>query len=188
MDQPDKILADIQNLEGLLYKITKREPEAIAELNRLYRLLYGETVTAGCSNCHIKAYHKLTSLTLQKLIDMSNSNFKIKKGVLVEYPYPGTFYSSVNGIPDAVAVKYLDEFPERKDLFESIDSSQLGKAAPAKSKAKPAAATTEPKPLTGAAKIAAEKKAKEKEAAEKEAAEKEAAQEADDSDDVDITQ
>jgi hypothetical protein len=121
----EEVFLQLQALNGLIIKITKREPEAIAELNRLYRILYGETVTAGCSNCHIKAFHKLTSLTIDDLNTMNDQNFKIKKGVLVEYPFQsGQFFSAALGVSDELATEYLTAHPQMIEQFEVYPGSE----------------------------------------------------------------
>lgn len=117
--------ADVQALDSLIYHINKREPEAIGELNRLYRIIYGETVVAGCSNCHIKAFKKLLSLTIKDLETMENQNFKIKKGVLVEYPFrSGQFFSSALGVSDELATEYLTAHPTMIHQFEIYPGSE----------------------------------------------------------------
>jgi hypothetical protein len=121
----EETFQDIQALETLVYQISKRQPAALAELNRLYRIVYGETVTAGCSGCHLKAYKKLTSLTINDLQEMENQDFKIKKGVLVEYPFrSGQFFSSALGVSNEVAVQYLTEHPSKIDQFEVYPGSE----------------------------------------------------------------
>lgn len=117
-----KTYSDIQNLSNLIYQINKREYKAIEELNRLHRLVFGEKVTTGCSNCHIKAYKKLISLTIKELQDMADQKFKIKKEHLIEWPI-GSFYSSKLGIPDEVAVAFLERFPKHLDKFEVYPGS-----------------------------------------------------------------
>jgi hypothetical protein len=115
----------IQGLEDLVYQISKREPAALEELNRLYRIVYGETVTAGCSGCHLKAYKKLTSLTINDLQEMEDQDFKIKQGVLVEYPFrSGQFFSSALGVTNELAVEYLTEHPAMIDQFEVYPGSE----------------------------------------------------------------
>jgi hypothetical protein len=120
-----EIFDSVQGLENLIYQINKREPEAIKELNKLHRLAFGEPVNVGCSNCHIKAYKKLLSLTLLDLENMENQKFKIKKDALIEYPIrSGQFYSSKLGIDDATAKKYLSEFPKMAKHFEVIPEDE----------------------------------------------------------------
>jgi len=120
-----EIYNDIQGLEKLIYQINKREPLAIKELNRLHRLTFGETVTADCSNCHIKAYKKLLSLTIQDLQIMESQKFKIKKDALIEYPFrSGQFYSSKSGIEDSIAIAYLEQFPKLVKNFETYPGSE----------------------------------------------------------------
>lgn len=135
---------EIQALELLIYAINKREKSAIAELNRLHKLVYGETVTAGCSNCHIKAFKKLLSLTKQDLENMENQNFKINKDSLIEYPArSGEFYSSANGIEDAKAVELLKEYPQLVSHFDIYPGHEDGKLD--LSKVKGSKKVTEPK-------------------------------------------
>lgn len=120
----EQLYEELQGLNNLIYQINKRQPEAIQKLNRLNRMIYGETVTAGCSNCHIKAFNKLTSLTIEDLEIMENQNFKLKKGVLLEYPHmSGQFYSSVRGIDDKTATAYLEQFPKKLTSFEKYPGS-----------------------------------------------------------------
>jgi len=120
-----ELFDSIQNLEILIYKINKREQPAIKELNRLHRIAFGEPVTVSCSNCHIKAYRKLLSLTLKELETMENQNFKIKKSALIEYPArSGQFYSASKGIEDKVAIEYLKQFPQLIKNFETYPGSE----------------------------------------------------------------
>lgn len=120
-----EIYNDIQGLENLIYKINKREPLALKELNRLHRIAFGERVTADCSNCHIKAYKKLLSLTILDLENMQNQQFKIKKDALIEYPFrSGQFYSSKSGIEDNIAIAYLSQFPKLIKNFETYPGSE----------------------------------------------------------------
>ena len=121
----NEIYEDIQGLENLIYKINKREPLAIKELNRLHRIVFGEPVFADCSNCHIKAYKKLLSLTILDLQIMENQKFKIKKDALIEYPFrSGQFYSAKSGISDENAIAYLSEFPKLIKNFEVYPGSE----------------------------------------------------------------
>lgn len=122
----EKVLQDIQALYDLVHLISKKQPEALAELNRLYMIVYGETVTAGCSGCHLKAYKKLTSLTLQDLQNMENQKFKIKKGVLIEFPFrSGEFVSSASDpvTVDRVATAYLTAHPSKISEFDVYPGS-----------------------------------------------------------------
>lgn len=114
------VFEQIQSLNGMIYAINKRHPEAIMLLDRLNRWIYGESVTAGCTNCHIKAFKKLTSLTLQDLEAMNNKQFELKKGLLIEYPFrSGNFY--VTGMmSDEVAARYLTEHPNKVDQFSRV--------------------------------------------------------------------
>jgi len=115
----EKVFEDIQGLHKLNYLLSKKDKVASKELNRLHKLVYGESIDFGCGNCRIKAFHKLTSLTLEFLNQMENQNFKIKKGVLVEFPYgSGTFYNNLSGIPDDKAVQYLSALPHRISNFD----------------------------------------------------------------------
>lgn len=106
-----ELYQDIQNLSNLIYQINKRDHLAIEELNRLHLIVFNSKVEATCSNCHIKAYKKLISLTIEELKEMESQKFKIKEGVRVEYPV-GTHYTSTSGISNDVAVKYLEQFPK----------------------------------------------------------------------------
>lgn len=118
-----EIYEQIQQLNSLIYKINKREDQAVNELNRLHKIVFGENINTKCSNCHIKAFNKLINLTIQDLETMENSKYKIKKGVLIEYP-SGTHYTSVKGIPDDVAKKYLKDFPQLAKNFEEIPKEE----------------------------------------------------------------
>ncbi len=121
----NQIYTDIQELNNLIYLINKRDTSAIEELNRLYRIVFGETVTAGCSNCHIKAFRKLTDLTIQDLSIMQEQKFKIKKGVLVEYPFrSGRFFSAALGITNELATEYLKAYPQKVTKFEVYPGSE----------------------------------------------------------------
>lgn len=120
-----KTYDDIQNLSNLIYLINKRDYKAIEELNRLHRIAFGSEVFANCSNCHIKAYKKLMSLTIKDLQEMENQNFKISPEHLIEWPAgTGTFYSSTLGIPNEVAVDYLKRFPKNIDKFSVYPGSE----------------------------------------------------------------
>lgn len=120
-----QILADISALQNLILKINKREPNAIAELNRLYRLLFGEVVVAGCTNCHIKAYHRLIQITLNDLTEMENQNFKLKKGVRIEYPFnSGQNFTAKTGISNEKATEMLINHPELISRFEVYPGSE----------------------------------------------------------------
>lgn len=111
----------IQNLHKLNYLLSTKDKEASKELNRVHKLVFGEGIDFGCGNCRIKAFHKLTSLTLEKLNEMENQGYKIKKGVLIEFPVgSGQFYNSSSGIPDDKAKAYLKALPHRKDNFSVI--------------------------------------------------------------------
>jgi len=114
------VFEQIQSLNSMIYAINKRQPEAIRLLDRLNRWVFGESVTAGCTNCHIKAFKKLTSLTLQDLEAMSNKKFELKKGLLVEYPFrSGKFYVSET-MTDDIAAKYLTDHPHKVDQFARV--------------------------------------------------------------------
>lgn len=121
----DQIFNDIQALNDLIYKINKREPEAIKELNRLNRIVFGETVIAGCSNCHIKAFRRLTTLSIEDLKTMEEQKFKIKKGILVEFPFrSGQFFSAALGVTNELAIEYLTAHPDKIDQFEVYPGSE----------------------------------------------------------------
>lgn len=121
----EEVYNDILALNDLIYQISKKQPEALGELNRLYRIVYGETVEAGCSGCHTKAFKRLTSLTINDLHNMENQQFKIKKGVLVEYPFQsGQFFSSALGVSNELATEYLTNHPQMIDQFEVYPGSE----------------------------------------------------------------
>lgn len=102
----------LQQLPSLILKINKREREAISILNGLSRLLFGETVVAGCTNCHIKAYHKLTSLTLKDLEVMNARKFKLNKGITIESPVRSGQYFNDATMTDEIAKDFLLNNPK----------------------------------------------------------------------------
>ncbi|MDF3076125.1 MAG: hypothetical protein K0S09_14 [Sphingobacteriaceae bacterium] len=116
---------ELQQLPSLIVKINQREKEALHLLYRLSKRVLGEAVTASCSNCHIKAFHKLTSITYQNLIDMSEQKFKLKKGVLIDPENNGQHYSNAN-LTDEIAAKILAKNPKLEKYFESVGT--IGKA------------------------------------------------------------
>lgn len=125
----------LQQLPSLILKINKRETEAISILNSLSRLLFGETVVAGCTNCHIKAYHKLTSLTLKDLEVMNARKFKLNKGITIESPIRSGQYFNDATMTDEIAkdfllnnpkgIKHFSEYPKDAEgnlqLFEAVE-------------------------------------------------------------------
>lgn len=113
------VFEQIQSLNGMIYAINKREPEAIRLLDKLNRQLFGESVVINCSNCHIKAFKKLTSLTIQDLQAMSEKRFKLKKGILVEFPFrSGNFYVAET-MTDEISERYLRTHPQMVKQFAS---------------------------------------------------------------------
>ena len=123
----NKVFEDISALYPLVVKIGKKDADALAQLNRVHKAVFGTTVVAGCSGCHVKAYNKLASLTLEDLLIMENAKFKLKKGVLLNYPFmSGDHYTAQGGIPDAIAAKYLDSKPDKVDQFDLYPGSDKG--------------------------------------------------------------
>lgn len=116
----EKIWQEIQVLPSLILKINKRDKSAIAILNKLNLSLFGESVIAGCSNCHIKSYRKITSLTYQNLIDMSNKKYKLKKGITIEFPVRGGKHYNDETLTDELAKEILINHPEMKQHFANI--------------------------------------------------------------------
>ena len=113
-----QIYQDLQGLNNLIVKINKRDKEAMKELNRLHKMLFGSYVKAGCSNCHIKAYQMLTSITIKDLENMENQKFKLKENVMLEFPArSGQFFTSVKGISNEIASEYLANFPNGISKF-----------------------------------------------------------------------
>lgn len=124
----EKIFVEIQNLNNLIYRINKRDKDALNEMNRLHKIVFGTKINEGCSNCHIKAFNKLLSLTYQDLQEMENQNFKIKPDALIEHPAgSGQFYSAANGIDDKTAFEILTGNPKLLKHFESYPKDEAGK-------------------------------------------------------------
>lgn len=117
---------DIQSLPGLIYKINKKDNEAIQLLDKLSRILFSEPVIAGCSNCHIKAYHKLTNLTYQNLIEMEQRQFKLKKNIALEYPRRSGMHFNSETLTDAMAKDYLINHPDGVSNFDVFPMDQNG--------------------------------------------------------------
>lgn len=126
---------EIQTLPSLILQINKREHSAIAILNRLNRLLFGESVVAGCTNCHIKAYHKLTSLTIKDLEVMNARKFKLNKNITIENPIRSGRFFNDSTMTDEIArdfllnnpkgVVHFSEYPKDAEgnlqLFEAVE-------------------------------------------------------------------
>lgn len=120
----EKTWAELQTLPSLILKINKRDKSSIQILNKLNLSLFGESVIAGCSNCHIKAFRKLTSLTYQNLIDMNNKKFKLKKGITIEFPVRGGKFYNSETLTDDLARIILVNHPEMKQHFASVPVEQ----------------------------------------------------------------
>jgi len=132
-----KTYSDIQKLSNLLHLLGKRDLEAVNELKRIYQLVFNDMFELGCSNCHIRAYKELISLTLEDLIKMENQNFKLKKTALIEYPAgSAVFYSAKKGISDKDAIDYLTAIPKRIDQFEEYPKNADGSVKLTKESAK----------------------------------------------------
>lgn len=122
-----KTYSDIQNLSNLIYLINKRDITAVEELKRIYKEVFNDMFDLGCSNCHIRAYKELISLTIEDLKIMENQNFKLKKTSLIEYPAGSAqFFSSKKGISDKDAIAYLTALPKRIDQFEEYPTNADG--------------------------------------------------------------
>lgn len=116
---------EIQKLHDLNYLLSKKDSKATAELNRIHFLVFGSNVDISCGNCRIKAFHKLTSLTLEQLKEMENQKFKIKKGQLLEYPFgSGQVFSANSGISNENAEKILAKYPKLIESFEVYPGSE----------------------------------------------------------------
>jgi len=123
---PQEIFEKIQALATITSAIARREKGAVAVLNEAYKATYGHTIEFGCKNCVTKAYMKLSSLTLQNLIDMANAKYKLKKGIRIQYPaFSANFYTSEN-ITDASAEKMLKAHPEMIKHFADYPKDQDG--------------------------------------------------------------
>ena len=121
---PEELIERIKGLNNLVVKLGKREPEAVAELDTLYRAAFGVGFVPGCKNCVIKAFHKLQALTLEKLTEMAEQKFKLKKGIVIQYPaFSPNHYTSDN-MTDEVAAKYLAANPDGAQYFETIPDKQ----------------------------------------------------------------
>ena len=117
---PEELIERIQGLNNLVIKLGKRDPEALAELDTLHREAFGIGYEVGCKKCYTQAFHKLQALTLEKLIEMKEQKFKLKPGVLIQYPaFSPDMYTSAN-MTDEVAERYLKDNPEGSQFFESI--------------------------------------------------------------------
>lgn len=122
-----KTYSDIQNLSSLIYLINKRDATAVDELKRVYKEVFNDMFDLGCSNCHIRAYKELISLTIEDLKIMENQNFKLKKSSLIEYPAGSAqFFSSKKGISDKDAIAYLTALPKRIDQFDEYPTNADG--------------------------------------------------------------
>lgn len=120
----NKIYRDCQAIKALIPRITDREQGAINELNRLYMEMFGERVRATCSNCHIKAVHRLLNLTLNDIEIMNNQSFKLKKGVLINWPFRSNqYFNSIGGMPDSEAIDFLRSSPHNIDKFSTYPGS-----------------------------------------------------------------
>lgn len=123
----EKIWSEIQELPNLVIKIGKKDCESIEKLDRLSRLLFSKSVQAGCSNCHTKAYIKLTNLTKQNLIDMGSKKYILKDGITVEYPVRSANFFNRETLTDENAIKFLKEVPSGVQYFESIPEANEDK-------------------------------------------------------------
>lgn len=119
-----KIWEDLQELPQLVIKIGKKDSEAISKLDKLSRIIYGKPVAAGCSNCHTQAYIKLTSLTYEKLTEMAERKFKLKKGITIEYPVRSGNFFNQETLTDDQAEKYLAAVPSGSKHFEVIPDKE----------------------------------------------------------------
>lgn len=122
----EAVYSQIQLLPSMAGSIRRKEPDAIAYLQRLYKEVTGNTVYAGCKGCHIKAANYLTSLTLENLTTMAQKLFTLKKGISIEWPFRSGQRFSDKNITDAKAAEYLYNNPSGIDHFADYPKSEGG--------------------------------------------------------------
>lgn len=113
----------IQNLQNLLYKISKFDPQALSELAELYRIILGKTLKITCQDCRMQAYRELTSLTEEKIKAMTNKKFKLKENDQVYFD--AQHYLNVN-LTDEAAVRMLTQVPTLIAHFENYPTDDDG--------------------------------------------------------------
>jgi hypothetical protein len=126
-----QLYTEIQTLPNLVIKIGKKEPAAIATLSRLHEQVYGESVCVTCTNKHIQAYSKLTSLTLENLKAMSEKKYELKKGesLTLNNEFGGKFLINHN-LTDEESAEHLSNVPEDIKKFAKYPEDWNKKAEP----------------------------------------------------------
>ena len=122
----EQVFSDIQKLPAMAGAIRLKEPKALDYLRALYLQVTGETVVAGCKGCHLKAAHYLSSLTIEKLKQMANKQFKLKDNVLLEFPYRSGSHHTAKSITDETAKEYLTHHPEGIKHFDEYPKDSEG--------------------------------------------------------------
>lgn len=126
--QPEELIERIKGLNNLVIKLGKRDAEALAELDLLHKEAFGIGYEVGCKKCYTQAFHKLQSLTIQKLIEMKQQKYKLKKGVVIQYPAFSPNMYTLDNMTDEVAEEYLNENPEGKQFFEDFEKDEIEEA------------------------------------------------------------
>ena len=121
-----QLYTDIQRLPLIAAGIRKKETAAITELQRLYRLVTGQTVYAGCKGCHIKAANYLTSLTINQLETMSEKKFTLNKNVKIEWPFRSGQILTNATLTDEQAAEYLLNNPAGVSNFSEYPKGEDG--------------------------------------------------------------
>ncbi|TZF84514.1 hypothetical protein FW774_05870 [Pedobacter sp. BS3] len=116
MMSPEEIFNGILELQSRYAELGRREPQTVEQLRKLHLAAFGERLEKSCGNCITKAYFKISRLTLQNLIDMSEKQFKLKKDALLSYK--GDHYTNAN-LTDKVAAEVLEKYPKMAKMFES---------------------------------------------------------------------
>lgn len=111
-------------------EIATRNPEAIADLDRVYQEIFGERITVGCGSCYQKAFFRIqkyatltTENQLTNLITMSEKlksrAFLLKDGIVLQTVFGGDHLTNDN-MTDEQAEKLLKSNANFAQYFERI--------------------------------------------------------------------
>lgn len=140
----------------LSHSLTTNDKKRIAAA---YEACFNTQFRKTCSNCHADAFFTIRNKNLTEIMD--KCKYSLKNGAVIELDNKP--YTNKN-LTNEVAEAFMAKFPTNRFFVIAPEVKTKAPEAPAA-----------PKPLTGAAKAAADKKAK-KEAAEKAKADAEAAE------------
>lgn len=122
--EAQELIARIKALNALRNELGTNDNKVVAELSLLMQAAFNETFKPGCKSCASKAFQKLNLLTIKKIEAMANSQYKLKAGIVIQWPAFSQTYVTSDNLTDEKAREILKGSPELAEWFEQMPDEE----------------------------------------------------------------